>query len=144
VLSKRYDRRVKLTSNSLTPSWVARLVVVTALVGVGAGISGLAVTVLLRTIQHFAYGYSEGTFLDSLITSSPSTRVLALSAAGVVGGVGWWALRRWGRPIVPVSESVAGTRMPAFASLANAALQIVIVGLGASIGREMAPRELGA
>jgi H+/Cl- antiporter ClcA len=141
---ERYDRHVRLASNSVSPSWVARLVVVTALVGVGAGISGLAVTVLLRAVQHLAYGYSEGTFLDGLINSSPSKRVVALGVAGVIGGVGWWALRRWGRPIVPVDRSLAGERMPAPATLANAALQIVIVGLGASIGREMAPRELGA
>jgi CIC family chloride channel protein len=34
--------------------------------------------------------------------------------------------------------------MPALTSVLHAALQIVIVGLGASIGRELAPRELGA
>ncbi|MDY7528229.1 MULTISPECIES: chloride channel protein [unclassified Cryobacterium] len=130
--------------NSVTPSWVARIVVVTALVGVGAGLGGLAVSVLLRAIQHLAYGYSEGTYLDGLARSAPQTRVIALCVAGVIGAVGWWAVRRWGRPIVPVNRSVAGERMPVLATLVNSALQIVIVGLGASIGREMAPRELGA
>jgi len=121
-----------------------RLVVVTALVGVGAGLSGLVVAALLHLIQHFAYGYSAGTFLDGLLQAPPWTRVLALSCAGVLGGAGWWALRRWGRPFVSVEHSVAGERMPTLVTVVNAALQIVIVGLGASIGREAAPRELGA
>ncbi len=34
--------------------------------------------------------------------------------------------------------------MPPFVTVVNASLQVVIVGLGASIGRELAPRELGA
>jgi H+/Cl- antiporter ClcA len=126
------------------PSWVLRLVIVTALVGVGSGISGLLVSLALHGIEHLAYGYSSGTFLDGVTASSPGRRILALLIAGVVGGFGWWALRRWGRPVVSVEHSVDGKRMPVFSTVSNAALQIIIVGLGASIGREVAPRELGA
>ena len=129
---------------SATPSWVLRLLVVTVLVGVGSGISGLVVSLLLHAFEHLAYGYSSGTFLDGVLAASPERRVIALGVAGVVGAVGWWALRRWGRPVVSVESSVAGTPMPRLVTLANAGLQIVIVGLGASIGREVAPRELGA
>lgn len=67
----------------------------------------------------------------------------------MVGGVGWWLLRGWGRrdarhAVVSVEASVGGRRMPAVVTLLNAGLQIVIVGLGASIGREVAPREVAA
>lgn len=127
-----------------TPSWVLRLTVVTILVGVGSGISGLLVSLLLHFVEHLAYGYSSGTFLDGVAAASPGRRVVALAIAGVLGALGWWALRRWGRPVVSVEASVAGERMPKRVTLANAALQIVVVGLGASIGRELAPRELGA
>lgn len=126
------------------PSWVLRLIVVTALVGVGSGISGLLVSLALHGIEHLAYGYSSGTFLDGVMSSSPERRVMALLIAGLIGAVGWWVLRRFGRPVVSVELGVDGKRMPAIATVMNAALQIVIVGLGASIGREVAPRELGA
>ena len=135
---------MSIETDRTNPSWVIRLVAVTVLVGIGGGISGLAVTFLLRAIQHLAYGYSEGTFLDGLTETSPWRRVLALAIAGVVGGIGWWALRRWGTPVVSIVDGVAGQRMPALTTLVNSALQIVIVGFGASIGREEAPRELGA
>lgn len=132
-----------------TPRWIIRLVVVTALVGVGAGIGGGLVYAALHAIQHLAFGYSEGTFIDGLLETPPVNRVVALAVAGLLGGVGWWALRRWGRlrpehAIVSVEAAVGGRRMPWFVTVANAGLQIVIVGLGASIGREVAPRELGA
>jgi H+/Cl- antiporter ClcA len=120
------------------------LAVVTILVGVGSGIGGLLVSVALHAIEHEAYGFSSGTFVDGVLASSPARRVAALGVAGVIGAVGWWALRRWGSSVVSVEQSVDGKRMPGFVTIANAALQVVIVGLGASIGREVAPRELGA
>src|ERR1019366_6457903 len=109
-----------------------------------SGISGLVVSLLLHQLEHLAFGYSSGTFLDGVVGASPTRRVLALGIAGVVGALGWWALRRWAKPVVSVEASVAGKPMPRLVTLANAGLQIVIVGLGASIGRELAPRELGA
>jgi H+/Cl- antiporter ClcA len=123
---------------------VLRLVIVTILVGIGSGISGLLVSLALHALEHLAYGYSSGTFLHGVLSASPAMRVIALGIAGIIGAIGWWALRRWGRPVVSVEASVAGESMPKLVTLVNAALQIVIVGLGASIGREVAPRELGA
>ncbi|GAA2751758.1 chloride channel protein [Amnibacterium kyonggiense] len=111
--------------------------------GILAGLGGAVVTSMLRLLQHVAYGYSAGDFLSGVSAAAPWVRVVALSAAGVLGAVGWWALRRWGSPVVPVEDAVQGTRMPLIATTASAGLQILIVGLGASIGREAAPRLLG-
>ena len=63
-------------------SWVARLGVVSALVGIGAGIGGLAVSIALRGIEHLAYGYSAGTFLDGISQTPPWQRVAVLAIAG--------------------------------------------------------------
>lgn len=138
-----YDQGVNRT-NGLSLTWAIRLVTVTVLVGVGAGVSGLVVSVALREVEHFAYGYSSGTFLGAITEAPPWQRVTVLAVAGVIGGVGWWALRRWGATTVSVEQSVAGKQMPPLSTAANVGLQVIIVGLGASIGREVAPRELGA
>lgn len=120
------------------------MVIATLVVGVGGGIAGAVVSLALHGIEHAAFGYNVGTFLDGVTHASPIQRVISLVVAGIIGAVGWWALRRWGRPVVSVADTVAGSRMPAVVTIANVGLQVVIVGLGASIGREVAPRELGA
>lgn len=125
-------------------AWLLRLTVVTLLVGLGAGVVGIAVDLALQLIEHLAFGYTSGTLLDGVTQAPPWRRFASLVAAGVVGAVGWWALRRWGRRVVSVERAAKGTPMPLKTTIVNAALQIGIVGLGASIGREAAPRELGA
>lgn len=130
--------------SSATARWLMRSIVVTICVGVGGGLSGLVVSLALRGIEHLAFGYSDGSFLDGVVHSAPWRRVFALVLAGIIGGFGWWAVRRWLSAIVSVEQSVAGARMPAVTTVLNAGLQIVIVGLGASIGRELAPREISA
>jgi H+/Cl- antiporter ClcA len=121
-------------------------------VGVAAGLGGIAVGLLLHFIQHVAYGYGpepslpSPTFLQGVTASSPARRVAALTACGLVAGLGWWALRRWGRPAVSIAESVrtSGPPLPAAETLVDALLQIVTVALGSPLGREVAPREVGA
>ncbi|WP_456794772.1 chloride channel protein [Curtobacterium sp. PvP017] len=131
-------------SGHATPVWALKLAVVTALVGVSGGIAGIAVWLALQLIQFVAFGYGFGGHLEAADAPSALNRFLALVAAGVLTGFAWWALRRWGHPIVSVTAAVDGKRMPALATLANAGVQILAVGLGASIGKEVAPREVGA
>lgn len=124
--------------------WLVRLALVILAVGLGAGGIGIAVDLALQSLEHLAFGYVNGSLLEGASGAPPLRRLAALLAAGILGAVGWWALRRWAKPVVSVEQASAGTSMPWFTAVANAALQIGIVGLGASIGREAAPRELGA
>ncbi|OZI74945.1 chloride channel protein [Bordetella genomosp. 12] len=123
------------------------------LVGLSAGVTGLLLSLLLHAVQHLAFGYSlddlffsHRAFLDGVMAATPQRRVLALTACGVVAGLGWGALYRWGRPLVSVKATLAepGRTMPPGATLAHAILQILTVGLGSPLGREAAPREVSA
>ncbi|MBT2503524.1 chloride channel protein [Curtobacterium sp. ISL-83] len=131
-------------SGHATPVWALRLAVVTGLVGVAGGVAGIAVWLALQLIQFVAFGSPFGGHIEAADAPSGWNRFLALVAAGVLTGLAWWALRRWGRPVVSVPAAVGGKRMPAVATVANAGVQILAVGLGASIGKEVAPREVGA
>ena len=124
--------------------WALRIAVVTGLVGVAGGLAGISVWAALQLIQFVAFGFPFGGHHEAADAPSGTNRFLALLAAGVLTGAAWWALRRWARPVVSVTGAVGGKRMPAFATVANAAVQILAVGLGASIGKEVAPREIGA
>jgi H+/Cl- antiporter ClcA len=120
------------------------------LVGAGAGIGGAALMELLRLIQHLAWSYHadtlEGeTFLEAVNHSSALRRILVLALGGLVAGGGAVLLARFGRG-GEVSESLwlRGGRLPLVSSLARAVHSIVVVGLGASLGREAAPQQTGA
>jgi H+/Cl- antiporter ClcA len=137
-------------TDSLTSPWPV-LTAVTVLTGVAAGLSGMLLALLLHAVQHVAYDYGRGTihsdesFLQGVVGSSPLRRFLVLSVCGVVAGVGWWTIRRFGSPLVSISDAVnKAKRMPAFTTAMHDLLQIVTVGLGSPLGREVAPREMGA
>lgn len=131
-------------TRTTTPVWALKLAVITALVGLAGGVAGISVWLALQAIQFVAFGYPFGGHREAADAPSGLNRFLALTAAGVLTGVAWWAIRRWAKPVVSVTAAVGGKRMPALATVANAAVQILAVGLGASIGKEVAPREIGA
>ena len=130
-----------IVTDRLTP----RLLAAAAVAGALAGIGGVALTLLLHLIQHLAFGYTEATFLTGVERASDLRRVVALTVGGAAVGVGWWALRRWQPPVAPVERMMVADRSPAVARTAGeSVLQIGAVGVGASLGREGAPRLLGA
>jgi len=129
----------------------SRLLLAAALTGLAAGLGAVALTVLLHAVQHLAFGYTENTFLTGVRHASPRRRVLALAAGGAIAGPGWALHRRWLRrhpdtPGISVTGALAAARprLPVLATAVDAVLQIVAVGAGASLGREGAPRQIGA
>ncbi|MBP0606703.1 MULTISPECIES: chloride channel protein [Burkholderia] len=137
---------------SPTASPFARMAVVTVLTGIGAGLGGMLLALLLHAIQHVAYGYSiahvigSESFLAGVTAAEPLRRVAVLAVCGIVAGGGWWALYRYGRPLVSIRRAVraADPRMPFVSTTVHALLQIVTVALGSPLGREVAPREIGS
>src|ERR1700746_2478746 len=132
------------------PRWLI-VSLVTSAPGVASGRGGMALGLLLRLVQHIAYGHGlhailgGASFLEEVTSASDLRRFLALCLCGVVAGIGWWLLYRFGTPLVSIAQAVQkGGRMPFWATLTHAILQIVTVGLGSPLGREVAPRELGA
>ncbi|WP_203546731.1 chloride channel protein [Dyella caseinilytica] len=128
------------------------LMAVTVCVGVVAGAGGMCLGLLLHYIQHVAYGYSmhrllsTQSFLQGVTNSTPERRIEALLVCSVVAGLGWWAMYRFGKPLVSVDKALKSDdpRTPVVSTVVNALLQIITVGLGSPLGREGAPREVGA
>ena len=131
---------------------LVRLVAVTLIVGLGAGLAGMGLALLLHFIQHVAYGYSldavisAESFLQGVSAAAPLRRVLVLVLCGLLAGGGWWALYRFGRPLVSIKKAVQAPAeaMPLPETTIHALLQIGTVALGSPLGREVAPREIGA
>jgi H+/Cl- antiporter ClcA len=114
------------------------------LIGLLAGVAGLCTTLLLRLVEHLTYHYSYGTLLAGVTESSPVRRAVGPMIGGALAGFGWWMLRRR-LEVPPLSETIANHQhIPRLAMTIDAALQVLIVGSGASLGREGAPRQFAA
>ena len=120
-----------------------------ALLATGAltGLSAAFLTELLEAVQRYMWGGSGTDILTSAQHVTASRCVLILAAAGLVTGVGQVLLRRLssgnGIDTTAAIWFHAG-RLPTLRTLGSAVLSVVLVGMGASLGREGAPKQAGA
>jgi len=122
-----------------------KLGLATVIVGVATGLAVLLLVWIVHSIEHLVWGHDEGPFLDGLPLPSPWwLPIVTVGGAGVVAALGWYLLRRFGRKLATVEQGVDGARMPWWETLADTVIQVTSVALGASIGKEVAPRELSA
>ena len=121
-----------------------RLAAATLTTGIIAGLVGLACIHLLHWIQALAWDMHAGTLLEAASAVSPARRILILTLGGIIGALSWFLLFRRNKAVTSVSAAVGGTPMPPLRTTWHALTQVLIVGLGASVGREVAPREMAA
>jgi CIC family chloride channel protein len=115
------------------------------LTGVGAGVGAALLTKLLQRVQHLLW---PGPNLVEAATQSSAWRhVGVLLFAGILTGAGQIVLRRLtssnGLDITEAISLHAG-RLPMVRTLGSAVLSVLVVGMGASLGREGAPKQAGA
>ena len=142
--SARPSAQPNVPGRGITASYSRRFWGVVVVIGVGAGLGAAALMVLLRAVQHFAWDYKSGSFLSAVEQTSSAHRVIVLTIGGVVAGLGVVALARSQASDVSEALWLRRARLPLVASFARAAHSIVIVALGASLGREAAPQQAGA
>src|SRR5271166_3381215 len=118
------------------------------LTGLAAGIGAALLTWLFREVLELAWGASEPSALaEAARAASPQRHIALMLGAGLITGAGQWALTRLpsgnGIDITAAIWFRAG-RLPALRTLGSAVLSIVIVAMGAALGREGAPKQTGA
>jgi H+/Cl- antiporter ClcA len=115
------------------------------LTGVGAGLGAAILTRLLFLVQHLAWPGPH--ILDAAREADAWRHIGILLGAGVLTGLGQVVLRKLSSgnsiDITAAITQFAG-RLPALRTLGTAILSVVVVGLGASLGREGAPKQVGA
>lgn len=99
----------------------------------------------LRVVQHLSWSYHKGEFLAAVEAVSTPHRLIILTLAGLIAGLGAQALSYFGGGAGEVSSSVWRNEghLRLVPSLARGMLAIVSVGMGASLGREAAPQLVG-
>lgn len=132
-----------LTARGSVRFWVAVIIV-----GAGTGAAAGLLTRMLYLIQAVAWhGSPHDTLLDAASRTSAAHRVVILAIAGGITGLGQLVLRHLSSGNgIDVTEAIlfqAG-RLPRMRTLVSAVLSVVIVAMGASLGREGAPKQFGA
>jgi chloride channel protein, CIC family len=124
-----------------TSFWLA--VVIT---GAGTGLGTTALMVLLYAVQHSLWPGAGLDLLDAAVRADWRRHLAVLVGAGLLTGVGHFLLGRLSGTGIDVTSAIwlhAG-RLPGLRTLGSAVLSIVVVGMGASLGREGAPKQAGA
>src|SRR6201996_9869284 len=78
------------------------------IVGLLAGVAGLATTLVLHFIEHLTYHYTFGSLLEGVTGSSPVRRAVGPMVGGALTGLGWWALRS--RTEIPALSAAIASR----------------------------------
>ena len=112
--------------------------------GVVIGVAAGLLTLMLYGIEHVALGFVESPEQPGPFGTPSWRRALSVIVGATLAAVIWWLLRTRSAKVPSVTKAVAGERMPWWQTIVHVLLQILIVGCGMSIGREVAPREFGA
>lgn len=135
---------MKARLQSLPYGW--RLLLATVALGIGTGLVGIACHYLLEGVERLAFGQERSDLLQLFQEAGGLRRFLVLCVTGILAAGFWYVLQ--GRyKILSIQRQIdlAGVRDPApLAHLLHATMQVAIVGAGASVGKEGAPREVGA
>lgn len=135
---------MKARLQSLPYGW--RLLLATVALGIGTGLVGIACHYLLEGVQRLAFGQNRSDLLQQFQEAGALRRFLVLSVTGVLAASFWYVLQSRHK-ILSIRRQIdlVGERDPAsLAHILHASMQVAIVGAGASVGKEGAPREVGA
>jgi CIC family chloride channel protein len=142
-----FSPQANVTGRGIVASYSPRFWAIVVVLGAVTGAAAAALVGLLHLVEHLAYGFRNGPFLDGVAAAAGWRHVVALLIAAAVVCAAVVPLGRL-RPSggTDVSEAVwlRGARVAIVPSLCRAVLSIVTVGLGVSLGREGAPQLAGA
>ncbi|AIL32108.1 chloride channel protein [Basilea psittacipulmonis] len=116
------------------------IICIAILTGLGAAF----LSWLIHHIEVLSFGHSESQYPIVTDHTTPTRRLLSMLIGGVIVAICLCLLQTKGRAVVGIKGILSGKTAPFIENCLHAILQIVGVGCGAPIGREVAPREIGA
>lgn len=117
------------------------------LIGLGTGIAAAALNLILSAVQDWVWPSPDGNILEAATRLGLWRHIVALTGAGIATGVGQLLLVRLSSGnSIEITSAIwfSAGRLPPLRTLGSALLSVIIVGMGASLGREGAPKQAGA
>jgi CIC family chloride channel protein len=127
---------------ALTPRfWLAII-----LTGIAAGLFGDLLMWILSLAERVAFNYHSGSFQNAVAAVSGIRRIGSLLIAGVIGAVSWYLIRRCLKDEKSEIDEAVWTsdgELSMRRSFLTSIVSEIVIGLGASLGREAAPKLMG-
>ncbi len=127
---------------ALTPKfWLA-----VVLTGVATGLFGDLLMWVLQVFEHLGFRYNSGSFQDAAAAVSRVRRVVVLVISGVIGAIVWYLIRRYlKRERAEIDDALwnGDGELGLRRSFLTSVVSEIVIGLGASLGREAAPKLMG-
>jgi len=145
--SRHASPQPNVPGQGIIAGYSARFWALVAVIGVVTGLAAALLALILKAVEHASWAYHAGTLVEGAMRTGAARHVLVLLLAGVVAGLGALLIARArGSGAGEISEALwrEDGRLPFFKSQARGLMSIVIVGMGASLGREAAPQLAGA
>lgn len=123
---------------------ISRISFFAVLIGVLTGLGVAALNWAIILTERAVFGVDHLTNGDPTSAVSPFRLSLTLLILGVLLSWAWYYLERHGAEETSVTDAMAGRTMPLLPTAGSAFLQVISVAAGAPVGRENAPRLIGA
>lgn len=114
--------------------------------GVATGLFGAFLMLVLFNVQYLAFAYHSGSYQAAVEHAHAVRRVLSLVVAGAIAGPAWYVLRRLTKGEKSEVDEVLWNgdgKLSFRRSLGTSLISELAIGMGASIGREAAPKLMG-
>lgn len=127
-----------------------RLLSALILTALFAGLGGIFLHEVLHGVEELLFGQDESQGATFFLSVPPLRRSLVVIGAGLLSALGWLILQSKHRQILSIKAQMAreeqsqSDRPILWVHFCHILLQIASVGAGSPIGKEGAPRELGA
>lgn len=149
IASSSNSPQIPAGSRSFSFRLLMGLTLAALVTGVFSGLGAIALHYVLDFMQELTFGQAEGHHPMVTDGADPARRALILAALGPFVALVWYYLQSGGRRVFGVNSQIAGAteedRTPSlWQQISHSVIQIVAVGAGSPVGKEVAPRELGA
>ena len=127
---------------ALTPVFWAAVVIT----GFATGLLGAFLMWILQLAETAAFNYHSGSYQNAVAATSGLHRVTALVVSSLIGAVGWYLIRRYLKnEKSEIDDSLwnGDGELSMRRSFLTSIVSEIVIGLGASIGREAAPKLMG-
>lgn len=134
-----------LNQNSATRRMPESLVLAisTIVLGVLVGCSSVVLSLLLSLVEHVFLNFKETMLNPAPVATLPWHRFGSVVIGGIIAAIVWYLLRSKTQGPVSINAALKGKNMPVLPMVIHVITQIFYVGVGGSVGRELAPVKPG-